>query len=65
MDKLAASQKEAQELWTMVNNLTGENADLKNMIEKLKSEYAELQKKLGGGMESSAPQLPAGLPKTP
>jgi hypothetical protein len=36
----------------MVNNMTGENADLKNMIQKLKSEYAEIQKKLGGGMES-------------
>ena len=42
MDKLAASQKEAQELRTMVNNLTGENADLKNMIQKLKNEYAEI-----------------------
>ena len=65
LDKLAASQKEAQELRVMVKNLTGENTDLKSMIDKLKTEYAEIQKKLGGGMESSAPQLPVGLPKMP
>jgi hypothetical protein len=48
-----------------VEGLTGENANLKGMLEKLKAEYAEIQKKLGGGAQMPTQQLPAGLPKKP
>jgi uncharacterized protein (DUF3084 family) len=76
-DKLAAAQKEATDLRAKVDSLTGENANLKGMLDKLKAEYAEIQKKLGGGVPGvqtpaaqvptspAAPQLPAGLPKKP
>lgn len=76
-DKLAAAQKEAADLRAKVDSLTGENANLKGMLDKLKAEYAEIQKKLGGGVPGvqapaakvpatpAAPQLPAGLPKKP
>ena len=60
-DKLAASQKESTECRAKVESLTKENANLKALLDKLKAEYAELQKKLGG----STQQLPAGLPKKP
>jgi uncharacterized protein (DUF3084 family) len=67
-DKLAAAQKEAADLRAKVDSLTGENANLKGMLDKLKAEYAEIQKKLGGGVpgvQTPAPQVPAGLPKKP
>jgi peptidoglycan hydrolase CwlO-like protein len=64
-DKLAAAQKEATDLRAKVEGLTGENASLKGMLDKLKAEYAEIQKKLGGGAQVPSPQLPAGLPKRP
>src|SRR5512136_2052955 len=76
-DKLAASQKEAADLRAKVDSLTGENANLKGMLDKLKAEYAEIQKKLGGGVPGvqtpaprvpaapAVPQVPAGLPKKP
>ena len=76
-DKLAAAQKEAADLRAKVDSLTGENASLKGMLDKLKAEYADIQKKLGGGVPGvqtpapqlpaspAAPQLPAGLPKKP
>jgi septal ring factor EnvC (AmiA/AmiB activator) len=76
-DKLAAAQKEASDLRAKVDSLTGENASLKGMLDKLKTEYAEIQKKLGGGVPGvqtpspqvpatpAAPQVPAGLPKKP
>jgi peptidoglycan hydrolase CwlO-like protein len=62
-DKLAASEKEAADLRAKVQSLTSENANLQGMLEKLKAEYAELQKKVGGGMQTQ--QLPGGLPKKP
>jgi len=64
-DKLAAAQKEATDLRAKVESLTGENANLKGMLDKLKAQYAEIQKKLGGGVEVPTQQLPAGLPKKP
>ena len=64
-DKLAAAQKEATDLRAKVDSLTGENANLKGMLEKLKAEYAEIRKKLGGGVQAPTQQLPAGLPKKP
>jgi len=64
-DKLAAAQKEAADLRAKVESLTGENANLKGMLDKLKAQYAEIQKKLGGGAQMPTPQLPAGLPKRP
>ena len=64
-DKLAAAQKEATDLRAKVDSLTGENANLKDMLDKLKAEYAEIQKKLGAGVQAPTQQLPAGLPKTP
>jgi predicted nucleic acid-binding Zn-ribbon protein len=64
-DKLAAAQKDATDLRAKVESLTGENANLKGMLDKLKAEYAEIQKKLGGGVEVPTQQLPAGLPKKP
>ncbi|MBN1102753.1 MAG: hypothetical protein JXL84_04975 [Deltaproteobacteria bacterium] len=64
-DKLAAAQKEAADLRTKVESLMGENAGLKDMLAKLKAEYAEIQKKLGGAAKVPAQQLPAGLPKMP
>jgi predicted nuclease with TOPRIM domain len=76
-DMLAASQKEAADLRAKVDSLTGENANLKGMLDKLKAEYAEIQKKLGGGVPGvqapaaqvpatpAAPQVPGGLPKKP
>jgi prefoldin subunit 5 len=64
-DKLAAAQKEAADLRAKVKSLTGENANLKGMLDKLKAEYAEIQKKLGGGVQTPTQQLPAGLPKKP
>lgn len=59
-EKLAAAQKQMNDLQAKVKSLTGENDKLKEMLNKLKTEYAEIQKKLGGGVE-----LPAGLPKMP
>jgi predicted nucleic acid-binding Zn-ribbon protein len=64
-DKLAAAQKEATDLRAKVESLTGENANLKGMLDKLKAEYAEIQKKLGGGVQTPTPQIPGGLPKKP
>jgi DNA repair exonuclease SbcCD ATPase subunit len=64
-DKLAAAQKEATDLRAKVESLTGENANLKGMLDKLKAEYAQIQKKLGGGVQAPTQQLPAGLPKKP
>jgi len=64
-DKLAAAQKEASDLRAKVESLTSENAGLQSMLEKLKAEYAEIQKKLGGGVQAPTQQLPAGLPKKP
>jgi chromosome segregation ATPase len=64
-DKLAAAEKEASDLRAKVGNLTSENDSLKSMLEKLKAEYAEIQKKLGGGAQVPTGQLPAGLPKKP
>jgi len=64
-DKLAAAQKEAADLRAKVDSLTGENANLKGMLDKLKAEYAEIQKKLGGGVPAPTQQLPAGLPTKP
>jgi len=77
-DKLAAAQKEAADLRAKVDSLTGENANLKSMLDKVKADYAEIQKKLGGGgvpgvqtptpqvpATPAAPQVPAGLPKKP
>jgi predicted RNase H-like nuclease (RuvC/YqgF family) len=55
----AASQKEATDCGAKVESLTKENANLKAIIDKLKAEYAALQKKLGGATQ----QLPSGLPK--
>lgn len=55
----------AQDLQAKVKNLTSENAALKQMIDKLKQDYGEIQKKLGGGVQSPAPQMPGGLPKKP
>jgi len=55
----AASGKEAADCQAKVNTLTKENSDLKAMIEKLKAEVAEIQKKLGGVTQ----KLPSGLPK--
>jgi predicted nuclease with TOPRIM domain len=63
-DKLAAAQKEATDLRAKVESLTGENANLKGMLDKLKAEYAEIQKKLGG-LQSPTKELPTGLPKKP
>ena len=63
--KLAASQKEATDCRAKVETLTKENTNLKAILEKLKAEYAEIQKKLGGGLQTPTPQLPAGLPKKP
>jgi len=57
----AASEKEATDCRAKVESLTKENASLKALIDKLKAEYAELQKKLGGATQ----QLPSGLPKKP
>jgi chromosome segregation ATPase len=54
-----ASEKEATDCQAKVASLTKENASLKAIIEKLKAEYAALQKKLGGATQ----QLPSGLPK--
>jgi predicted RNase H-like nuclease (RuvC/YqgF family) len=56
-----APQKEAADCRAKVETLTKENAGLKALIDKLKAEYAELQKKLGGATQ----QLPAGIPKKP
>jgi chromosome segregation ATPase len=64
-DKLAAARKEATDLRAKVESLTGENANLKAMLDKLKAEYAEIQKKLTGGVQAPTQQLPAGLPKKP
>jgi predicted nucleic acid-binding Zn-ribbon protein len=64
-DKLAAAQKEASDLRAKVESLTGENANLQSMLEKLKAEYAEIQKKIGAGVPAPTQQLPAGLPKKP
>lgn len=64
-NNLAAAQKEAADLRAKVDSLTGENADLKGMLEKLKAEYAEIQKKLGGAVPAPTQQVPAGLPKKP
>jgi predicted nucleic acid-binding Zn-ribbon protein len=64
-DKLTAAQKEAADLRAKVDSLTGENADLKGMLEKVKAEYAEIQKKLGGAVPAPTQQVPAGLPKKP
>lgn len=70
-------EKEAADLRAKVESLTGENATLKSMLEKLKAEYAEIQKKLGGGVSGvqtpspqvpgspAGSQIPAGLPKKP
>ena len=63
--KLVASEKEVADLSAKVKTLTGENANLQSMLEKLKSEYAEIQKKLGGGVQIPSQQLPSGLPKKP
>jgi len=54
-----ASQKEAADCRAKVDSLTKENSSLKAMLDKLKAEYAALQKKLGGATQ----QLPSGLPK--
>jgi len=64
-EKLAATQKETDDLRAKVASLTGENNSLKSMLDKIKGEYAELQKKLGGGVQVPTQQLPAGLPKRP
>jgi predicted nuclease with TOPRIM domain len=64
-DKLAAAQKETSDLRAKVESLTGENANLKGMLDKLKAEYVDIQKKLGGGVQTPTPQLPTGLPKKP
>ena len=58
-DKLAASQKEATDCRAKVETLTKENSNLKALLDKLKAEMAEVQKKLGGATQ----QLPSGLPK--
>ena len=54
-----ASQKETADCQAKVDSLTKENYSLKAMLDKLKAEYAALQKKLGGATQ----QLPSGLPK--
>ena len=54
-----ASQKETADCQAKVDSLTKENSSLKAMLDKLKAEYAALQKKLGGATQ----QLPSGLPK--
>lgn len=54
-----ASQKETADCQAKVDSLTKENSSLKAMLDKLKAEFAELQKKLGG----TTPKLPSGLPK--
>ena len=63
-EKLAAAQKEANELRAKVESLTGENANLQSMLEKVKAQSAEIQKKLEGA-QMPTKQLPAGLPKKP
>jgi predicted RNase H-like nuclease (RuvC/YqgF family) len=55
-----ASQKEDSDCRAKVESLTKENGTLKAMLDKLKAEFAELQKKLGGATQ----QLPSGLPKS-
>jgi len=62
-DKLAASQKQVSDLQAQVKSLSRENSNLKILLEKLQAEYAEIQKKLGGGVQLPTQQLPAGLPK--
>jgi predicted RNase H-like nuclease (RuvC/YqgF family) len=55
----AASQKEMTDCQAKVDTLTKENNSLKAMLDKLKAELAELQKKVGGATQ----KLPSGLPK--
>ena len=55
----AATEKEATDCRAKVESLTKENSSLKALVAKLKAEYAELQKKLGGATQ----KLPSGLPK--
>lgn len=54
-----ASQKETADCEAKVESLKKENSSLKAMLDKLKAEFAELQKKLGGTTQ----KLPSGLPK--
>ena len=45
--KLAASEKEAADLRAKVEGLTGENSRLKELMEKMKAQFEDLQKKFG------------------
>jgi len=62
-DKLAAAHKQVNDLQEQVRSLSRENGNLKVMLDKIQTEYAEIQKKLGGGIQAPTQQLPAGIPK--
>ncbi|MBP1740401.1 MAG: hypothetical protein H6Q48_2694, partial [Deltaproteobacteria bacterium] len=63
-EKVVAAQKECGDAQAKVDTLTKENAELKGMLDKLKAQIAELQKKVGGAQVPGKTQ-PAAPAKKP
>ncbi len=64
-DDLIAFDQQVNDLQAKINALSSENATLKDMLNKLKEEYAAIQKTLGKAVEAPTQQLPVGLPQKP
>jgi chromosome segregation ATPase len=63
-EKVAAAQKQCGDVQAKVDSVTKENAELKGMLDKLKAQLADLQKKAGGAQVpgKSQPAVPAKKP---